>query len=137
MNKKLIKTITYLAGAATAVLCGLMYLILSDIGFGNTAGWLLGVSLFAFGSGICQFFSQNFKENKVVLYILKSVAVALAIALVVFFYISMANEPYTTVNPDKQPARDTIVTLSLIVAYISTVIQAGDLSLNLLLKEEE
>ena len=126
-----------MVAAATAILCGLLYLILTDIGFGNTAEWLLGVSVFAFGSGICQLFSSNFKEKKTVLYILKAIAVVLAIVLVVFIYISMANQPYTTVNPDKQPARNAVVTLSLILAYVAAVVNAGDLALNFLLKEEE
>lgn len=118
---KLLKTFFYCVGNFAVVLSGLVYILFTDLKFYNTAPWLLGASVLAFGSGICGLFSANFKENKVVMFILKGVSVALSVGLIVFMFVSKVNTPFTEINADLLDDAHEIVNTALVFAFISVV----------------
>lgn len=134
---KILKTVFFYVGNFAVITAGLLYLILTDLNYGNTAPWLLLMSIFAFGGGICGFFSASFKEKRTIMLILKSAAVALSICLIVFMFVSMGQPPYTTVTPVKIPAAHSAVVISLVVAFVSAPFLALDLAANIFFPEEE
>lgn len=137
MTKKLIKTIVFYVGCLAVIVAGLLYLILTDLKFGNTAAWLLGVSVLAFGSGICGLFSVSFKEKKTVMYILKGAAVALCIGLIILIFVSKVSSPFVDVSEVLKADANTAVTIPLVFAFISAPFLAADIALNLIWKDED
>lgn len=134
---KLLKTIFFYVGNLAVIAAGLLYLVLTDLKFGNTAEWLLLVSILAFGSGICGLFSANFKEKRLTMLILKGAAVALSIGLIIIIFISRGCSPYTEVEPVKQAAASAAVTISLVFAFVSVPFLGLDLAANIAFPEED
>lgn len=134
---KILKTVFFYVGNFAVIAAGLLYLILTDLNFGNTAPWLLLMSVLAFGGGICGFFSASFKEKRPIMLIFKGAAIFLSICLIIFMFVSMGKPPYTTVTPVKIPAAHAAVVISLVVAIVSVPFLALDLSANIFFPEEE
>lgn len=86
MKKALIKNITFYIGAIAMFVLGVFYMLASDLAFNNNAYDLIVAVLLAFGSAILFFFSLNFNEKPVAMYILKALGVVLAIGFVVYVH---------------------------------------------------
>ncbi len=139
MFNKISKRITYYLGGFAIILAGLLYLIMTDLTFGNTSVWLLSVAVCAFGGGICMLLSANFKEKVVPYYILKSISVVAGALLAVVIFLSRGFEPFTTLSAAVLSKATLTVTLTGILAIVGSVACFADTLLNLFLtsKEEE
>lgn len=134
---KLLKTFFYFVGNFAVVLSGLIYLLFTDLRFSNTAPWLLGASILAFGGGICGFFSANFKEKKVVMLILKGASLALSVGLIAFMCVSKVNAPFTEINAEIIDEAHTIVNTALVFVYIAVAFLALDLASTIVFPERD
>lgn len=132
----LAKIITLLVGLLAMFLAGICYMVMSDLGFGNLATWLIVATVLSMGSAICQFFSVNMKDFPVKQIILRSIAVALAIGFVVFLHVVTGTEFYQSITPNKVPARNACTTVSLILGYLALVSQIANLVLIATVKDE-
>ena len=86
INKVLDKTrsISFIVGATLLAVVGIVFLVLSDLGLKNKAVWLLVSVLLSFGSSIVCFFSETVKDKPKLVYLLKGIALALAIGFIVY-----------------------------------------------------
>lgn len=135
---KMLKTFFYFVGNFAVVLSGLIYLLFTDLTFSNTAPWLLGASILAFGSGICGFFSANFKEKKVTMFILKGVSLVLSVGLIVFMCVSKTNTPFIEIPAGKVFDKAlSIVNTALVFAFISLAFLALDLASAIVFPERD
>lgn len=137
MFNKISKRITYYLGGLAIILAGLLYLIMTDLTFGNTSVWLLSVAVCAFGGGICMLLSANFKEKVVPYYILKSISVVAGALLAVVIFLSRDFEPFTTLSAAVLSKATLTVTLTGILAIVGSVACLADTLLNLFLKSKE
>ena len=137
MFNKISKQITYYVGGFAIILSGLLYLVMTDLAFGNTSIWLLSVAVCDFGSGICMLLSANFKEKIVPYYILKGISVLLGVLLAVVIFISKGFEPFTELSQSVVSQATFAVTLTGILAIVGSVACLADVLLNLFLPNKE
>lgn len=136
MTRATIKTIVYYAATISIFVAGLVYMLMSDITFGNSSQWLILSVLFSFGSGICLFFSVRIKEKIVPYYILKGSAIVLAIAYLVFLILFTKTTAYTSVVTARIAGRNATMIISYILSGISTALIVADTALDVFLPEE-
>ncbi len=132
----LTKRITFLVGTLAMFVGSICYMLLSDLGFGNEATWLILATILSMGSAICQFFSSNMKDRPVRRIVLRSVAVALGIGYVLFLHLSTTTDFYKGIMYDKLVLRNVCTIVSLIFAYIGVVAQIANLVLIATIQEE-
>ena len=70
MLKSKLKNITLFIGVLIMFTGGLIFIVMSDLTFKNNSGNLIISVLLCFGSAIVFFFSNNFNEKPVVLFIM-------------------------------------------------------------------
>lgn len=132
----LIKKITFLVGIL-AMFCGsIFYMVVSDLGFGNEASWLIIATIFSMGSAICQFFSTNMKDRSVTQIILRSVATVAGIGFILFLHLFMGTDFYKGISYKYVDARDVCMVVTLILSYVSVVAQIANLALIITVPEE-
>ena len=141
MAKILSKNITFYVGIFAMFVAGILYVLISDIGMGNSAQWLFGGITIALASNVCAIFGENIKDdNPTLCTVLKAIAIALAAIFVVYIYLfknAPICQPANLKFDDKKiAARDATIAFSLIFGYISIVVQAANLALGLVFKEE-
>ncbi|HCY49526.1 MAG TPA: hypothetical protein DHU79_04605, partial [Clostridiales bacterium] len=106
MTRATIKTIVYYAATISIFVAGLVYMLMSDLTFGNSSQWLILSVIFSFGSGVCAFVSAKLKDKIVPYYILKGSAIALAIAYIVFLILFTNTTAYTSVAAARVAGRN-------------------------------
>lgn len=98
INVPLLKTIVFLIGVLGVFVAGLFFVLAGDMMLTVQSLWLMVTIILSFGSAICVFLSGSFKERKQKMYILKSIAIGLAVAflvfIVVFFQVSISKMIY-------------------------------------------
>lgn len=82
MIKPLIKKISFYVGVGLVFAAGLLYILLADILINTQSLWLMLSVLFAFGSAVCAVLSERYRGSGKALYVLKGVAVALAVCFI-------------------------------------------------------
>lgn len=132
----LIKKITFLVGIL-AMFCGaIFYMVLSDLGFGNEASWLIIATILSMGSVICQFFSTNMKDRPVTQIILRSVATVVGIGFILFSHLFMGTDFYNGISYKYVDSRNVCMVVTLILSYVSVVAQVANLALIITVPEE-
>lgn len=135
MTRATIKTIVYYAATISIFVAGLVYMLMSDLTFGNSSQWLILSVIFSFGSGVCAFVSAKMKD-KIAYYILKGSAIALAIAYIVFLILFTNTTAYTSVAAARVAGRNATMIISYILGGISTALLVADTALDVFLPEE-
>ena len=136
MLKQLFKNVSFYASCLVVFLAGLIYVLLSDVYLGNTAGWLFISILLSFGSGICFVLGETFKEKRWLTFVLKGVAIALAIGFIVFLYMFKASDFCNSLMVQKHKIRDITIILTLILSYLAVIVQTANIVLNAIFKED-
>ncbi|MCM1289937.1 MAG: hypothetical protein NC132_03800 [Corallococcus sp.] len=144
--KSLSKLITFLIGVISMFLAGVLYMIMSDLSFGNTSVWLIIATLLSFGGAICFFFSNNFLEKPVVMYVMRGIGLALSVGFVIFLHCFHNTEYFVGkiegfINEGLKgegalAASKATMIISYIFAYIGMVAQAANVVLVAVLKED-
>lgn len=146
MNKNLIKNILFYIGTFAMFLAGVLFVIMSDLSIKNTSDRLIVSVLFSFGSAIAFFLANSLADKPKAMYVVKGIALALAVAFVVYIHV-FSNGQFYTAAVDKlirgglstqgqlATARATII-LALILGYISTLAQAANIACVALFKED-
>lgn len=147
MLKSRIKNITFLIGVLTMFVGGLIFIVLSDLSFKNNAGNLIITVLLCFGSAIVFFFSHNFLERRVVMYVMKGIGLALAIGLVIYYHLFSVSEFYVTAveklfkgglkYKNEYAGAVASIPIALTFSYIAMVVQAANIVLTATLKEDD
>ena len=90
MNKDkvagLITNLSFFIGGITVMVTGLIYVLLTDLYLGNSSNYLLLGIVLAFAGSICFILANNFKNKKVVFFILKGIGIAMSIGFVIFLF---------------------------------------------------
>lgn len=137
MDKELLKKIPFIIGAVLTFIVGLLFVILGDLLLKTSSAWLIGGILLSFGGAVSAFFSETFKEKKIVLWILKGLALALVVAFIGYmigFHNSIAAE---NVKKPAVLAKNDAVFISMeVLGSLAAVAQIADIVLNATLKEE-
>lgn len=131
-----LKNVTLYVGLLAMFAGGILYMLLSDLGYGNEATWLFIASILSLGSAICVFFTTNMKDFPVRQLVLRCVGAALGIGFVVFLAVSTGTEFYRSVSFDKVAARDTSTIVSLVFGSIGVVCQIANVILTATVKDE-
>lgn len=147
INKVLEKTrsISYIVGASLLALVGIIFLVLSDLGLKNSAGWLLFSVLLSFGSSIVCFFSETVKDKPILVYVLKGIGLALAIGFIVYLYLFFQSEICTAIKESHKfgmyignkkveisrlDIKNFTQTISLVIGYLGLAVQSLNIGLN-------
>ena len=147
INKVLDKTrsISFIVGATLLAVVGIVFLVLSDLGLKNKAVWLLVSVLLSFGSSIVCFFSETVKDKPKLVYLLKGIALALAIGFIVYLYLFFQSEICTTIKASHKFAmyvgskrveisrldiKNLTQVISFVLGYAGVAIQAANIGLN-------
>ena len=136
---------TYFIGSIAMFIVGVLYLLMADLTFKNTADRLIIAVLLSFGSAILFFLSSNFNEKPKIMYLFKGLGVALAIGFVVYIHIFSGSEFYLGVldkfrkagisgESDLIASQATIV-VTLILGYVSIVGQCANTVLEAVIKQ--
>lgn len=141
-----IKTILLLVGGIAIVASGLLFVLITDLKYNNSSYWLFFAIITALGSGATFLLADKFKNNKVVFYGLKGIGIFLAL---MFICVILAYNGTTFVNKitgikgvqlkkkvDTQAAQKFSVFIS-ILGLVFTLVQAGNLSLNIIFGIDE
>lgn len=146
MQKALYKNISFLIGAISMFAAGLLYMIMSDLSFGNQSTWLIVATLFSFGGAIVFFFSNNYLEKPRAMYSMKIVGLVLSVGFIAFLHF-FDNSAFFTAKLDDfvnqgASAKGTLAAskatmiISYIFAYVGAVGQAANIVMVATLKEE-
>lgn len=146
MLKSLSKIITFIAGVLTMFVGGIIFIIMSDLTFKNNSGNLIIVVLLCFGSAIAFFFSNNFAEKPIVMYVLKGIGLALAIGSVIYFHLFSVSEfylaeverlrRYGAEKASEYAGALASVPVALVFCYLAVVTQASNIVLTAVLKDD-
>ncbi len=146
MIKSLSKTITFLVGVLVMFLGGIFFMLISDLTFNNNAGNLIFSVLLCFGSAIVFFFSNNFNEKPVVMYVMKGIGLALAVGLIIYYHLFRVSEFYLAAieklrrygvsKASEYNAAKASVIVALVFSYIAAVAQAANIVLTAVLKDD-
>lgn len=131
-----LKTTTLYVGLLAMFAGGLLYLLLTDLGYGNEATWLFVAAILSMGSAICVFFTTNMKDFPIRQLVLRCIGAALAIGFVVFIALSTKSEFYQKVNFEKVAARNTATIITLVFGAIGIVGQIANVVLTATVKDE-
>lgn len=146
MIKSLSKTITFYVGVLLMFLGGIFFIIISDLTFKNNAGNLIVAVLLCFGSAIVFFFSNNFVEKPVVMYVMKGIGLALAVGLIIYYHLFQGSEFYVAAieklrqygvskAADYNAAKASIPVV-LAFSYVSMAAQAANIVLTAVFKDD-
>lgn len=86
MAKTAFKNITFLIGAISMFAAGLIYMIMSDLSFGNTSVWLIIATVLSFGGALIFFFANSFAEKPALMYFMKILGLVLSVGFVAFLH---------------------------------------------------
>lgn len=160
INVPLLKTIVFLIGVIGMFVAGLFYILAGDMLLTIQSLWLMVAIVLSFGSAICAFVSGSFKERKKIMYILKSIALGLAVAFIVFIiiYLTISISKWDRDNPelwDKYNSKEpnflikrvrydrpvriktmNIMTVTMVLGAVGLVAQVADLLLTVKLPED-
>lgn len=131
-----IKAITLYVGLLSMFLAGVLYLIMTDLGYGNEASWLFVAAILSLGSAICVFFTTNLKDFPIRQLVLRCIGAALGIGFVVFIALSTRSEFYQKVNFAQVAARNSATIVTLIFGAIGVIGQVANVVLTVTIKEE-
>lgn len=137
MDKELLKKIPYYVGMGLAFVVGLLFAVLGDLKLNSSSFWLIGGVLLTFGGVACLFLSDNFKEKKVVMWILKGVGLAMICAFIgyaVGFHNAMAVK--WAQKPKFLVHNDPILIVMLVFSCLSVVAQIIDIVFTAVIKEK-
>lgn len=95
------RNVSLLISGVSLMLGTVIFIFLTDLFAKNNAQWLMISALLGFGAGTASLFSEIDKENKILIYILKGVALALMIGFVIYLYKFMSSSIYTSVKPEQ------------------------------------
>lgn len=147
MLKSVSKTVTFLVGVLAMFVGGILFIIMSDLTFKNNSGHLIIVVLLCFGSAITFFFSNNFAEKPIVMYVLKGLGLALAIGLVIYYHWFSKTEFYLNAveklrrygeeKATEYAGAKASIVVALVFAYIAMLVQAANIVLTAVLKEDD
>lgn len=136
MDKDLLKKIPFIAGVGLAFLDGLLFTLLGDLAVYGGSPWLIGGVLLTFGGVVCLFLSENFRERKIVMWILKALALAMIVSFIgyaVAFHDAMA----LSIKKKEILANNTPVMIVLLVfSGLSVAAQIVDIVFAAKFKEE-
>jgi len=146
MIKSLSKTITFYVGVLVMFLGGIFFMLISDLTFNNNAGNLIIAVLLCFGSAIVFFFSNNFNEKPVIMYVMKGIGLALAVGLIIYYHLFRGSEFYLAAieklrrygvsKQSEYNAAKASVIVALVFSYIAAAAQAANIVLTAVLKED-
>ncbi len=91
MSKSLLNNISFIVAIVGSALAGLFYVMVADLTLGLGAMWLFIAIVLAFGSVVCNVLSDNYKEQRKTMYILKGVATVLMVVFVSYMFVYMTN----------------------------------------------
>lgn len=147
MIKSLFKTITFYVGVLAMFLGGIIFIIMSDLTFHNDSVHMIGTVLLCFGSAILFFFSNNFVEKPVSMYVMKGIGLALAVGLVVYYHLFSVSEFYlSAIDKLKQygelkaaeyAAGKASVVVALAFAYLGMAGQIANIVLTAVFKDDD
>ncbi len=146
MLKSKLKNITLFIGVLIMFTGGLIFIVMSDLTFKNNSGNLIISVLLCFGSAIVFFFSNNFNEKPVVMFIMKGLGLALAIGLIVYYHLFSTSNFYVEAleklrkaglakKTEYEAAKASII-IALVFSYLATAVQAANIVLTATLKED-
>lgn len=137
MVKELLKKISFFVSVGLIFVVGLLFIILGDLILNSGSPWLIGAVIIAFGSAACFIVGEIYRERKVVLWVLKGVGLALAIAFIgycVGFYFVMARA--YAAKLDKFAGNTAIFITMMVLSSLAVVAQVTDIVFTAVLKEE-
>lgn len=147
MPKTLSKNITFIIGVIAMFVAGVLYILMSDLIFGNTSTWLIIATLLSFGGAISFFFSNNFVEKPVVMYVLKALGLLLSIGFVIFIHLFQTTSFFVEKIEDfvneglsgegALMATWATVYICMALGYIAVAMQATNIILVAALKEDD
>jgi len=86
MYKSLSKKITFLIGSLSLIAAGLLYILVSDVKFLNSAKWLFFAVITSLGSGIAFIFSESIPKKGFWFYFVKVLSVILVVLFMWVIY---------------------------------------------------
>lgn len=138
--------ITHYVGALTMFVVGVLYMLLSDLTFNNTADRLIISTLLSFGSAIVFFLSANYADRRILTFILKVLGILLGIGFVVYIHYFQNTEYFLGVLEDFRKkgisGQSDLVTsqltiiLTLVLGYISLAGMIANTVLVAVIKED-
>lgn len=137
MSKELLKKLSFSIGGVAIFVAGLIFAVMGDLSVKSSSFWLIGGILLTFGSGVCVVLGDIFKEKPTVMWVMKGVALGLAVAYIGFmvgFNISTANANST--KPEILTANTVLLVLTLVFTVIAIAAQTLDVVLTATVKEE-
>lgn len=90
--KLLIKNLSLYIGSIGIFVCGLFFVLFTDLYLSNTSQSLFFAILFAFGSGIPIILAEKLKEKLAWFYTLKGVGAGLGIGYIIYLFVFRASE---------------------------------------------
>ena len=146
MTKTLLKKITLYVGALSMFVVGVVYMLMSDLTFNNTASRLIVAVLLAFGSAILFFLSDNFNEKPVIRYLFKGLGLALAAGFVLYIHLFMVSDYFLEVldtfrkagisKASDLAATEATVIIALVIGYVAIAAQIVNVVFTVLFKED-
>ena len=158
---KLIKNLSFHLSYAVIALAGVMFVFVVDICLSSTkystVGWLFTGIMITLGAVICAIASEMQKEKPKLFYILKGASFLCLIAYLIFIYKFADSKLCTSIQTGekwnlltgfnngkpvrkafyKYKIRDLIISVSLVLSYISIVISGANIALNVINGVEE
>ncbi len=132
MDKKKIKNLSFTIGGVCIMVTGLLFVLLTDLylkTLEKPSLYLLLSIILAFTGSICFLLSDNFKDKKKMLYILKGIGVAFSIGFVIFLLIFLDK----TANSEVR----IVFIINMCIAMVAVVLQIVNLVFNAVTGVEE
>lgn len=140
------KKISFYIGALAMFFVGVVYMLMSDLTFNNTSDRLIISVVLSFGSAILFFLSASFNEKPKIMFLLKGIALALAVGFIVYIHLFQVSDYFLGVlkdfkNAGKAKAKElaasqATIVIALVVGYISLVGQVVNTTLVATIKED-
>ena len=94
MVKTLSKTISFYIGVLSMFVGGIIFVLMSDLTFSNSADNLIISVLLCFGSAIIFFFANDYMEKPWAMYLMKGIGLALAVGLIIYYHLFSQGDFY-------------------------------------------
>lgn len=96
MKKSLLKNLSFFIGGITLLVTGLIYVLITDLYLSNSSVYLLLGIILALAGSVCFILAESFKDKIKVFYILKGIGIVMSIGFIVFLFLFMKTDIFST-----------------------------------------